>query len=84
MNCSANFASTLIPKLAKTSKLLDKTHRFAGFRVLKSPEVPSVLVELGYLTNSKDLSLLRNLTYRQKLAKQFVVAINQFFLRSDC
>ena len=84
MNCSANFASTLIPKLAKTSKLLDRTHRFAGFRVLKSPEVPSVLVELGYLTNSKDLSLLRNLTYRQKLAKQFVVAINQFFLRSDC
>ena len=39
--------------------LLPKTHRFAGFAVLKAPDVPSALIELGYLSNPTDERLLR-------------------------
>ncbi|MBR72332.1 MAG: hypothetical protein CMM30_05250 [Rhodospirillaceae bacterium] len=84
MNCSSKFASILIPYLSKTSKLLDKTHRFAGFRVLKAPEVPSVLVELGYLTNKKDRKLLLSKDYRMKIVQQFAAAINQYVLLTEC
>ena len=52
MTCSAIFAGELIPELEKTTKLLGRTHRFAGFRVLKAPNVPSVLVEMGYMSNT--------------------------------
>ncbi len=55
MNNSAEFAEFAIKKLAKKNiNVRQNTHRFAGFRVLTAPDVPSVLIELGYLSNKKD------------------------------
>ena len=84
MNCSVAFASDLIPSIGNLSLLLRRTHRFAGFRVLKSPEIPSVLVELGYLTNDDDLLLLRSSKYRRVLSRKFVEAVNLFFSSNNC
>jgi N-acetylmuramoyl-L-alanine amidase len=82
MNMSAGFAHRLIAEVAKdTHQLLQNTHRFAGFAVLKAPDVPSVLVESGYLSNERDELLLRRPEYRAKLAQALARAIESFLVR---
>ncbi|MBT5038591.1 MAG: N-acetylmuramoyl-L-alanine amidase [Rhodospirillaceae bacterium] len=80
MTCSAKFAGELIPELGKSTKLLGRTHRFAGFRVLKAPKVPSVLVEMGYLSNSKDRRLLLSEDGRYALMNRVANAIASYFV----
>ena len=66
MNQSSVFVNTLINELKRNFNLLQRTHRFAGFAVLKAPDIPSVLIEMGYLSNSKDAKLLVNEEYEKK------------------
>jgi len=84
MNCSALFASTLVKQVKKQTATLPRPHRFAGFRVLKAPDVPSVLVELGYLSNPTDEKGLRNAATRARLMKAVVRAIDAYFARQNC
>ncbi len=79
MNFSAEFANLLIPELGKEGRLLRKTHRFAGFRVLKAPDVPSVLVEMGYVSNRKDERMLRDPARRRDLMRAIVRAVDRYF-----
>jgi N-acetylmuramoyl-L-alanine amidase len=79
MNQSAKFAIGLIKELRRQTKVLRNTHRFAGFAVLKAPDVPSVLVELGFLSNRKDEKALKDKKYRAKLARGMVQAITGYF-----
>jgi N-acetylmuramoyl-L-alanine amidase len=82
LNNSAIFAADIIDSVRKDSRvLLENTHRFAGFAVLKAPDVPSVLVESGYLTNRQDEQLLRKPEYRAKLAAALARAIERYFDR---
>ncbi len=83
MNMSAKYASLVVGDLANHTKLLRNTHRFAGFVVLKAPDVPSVLVELGYLSNTKDEKLLKKKTHLSKLVEGIVRATNQYFRWRD-
>ena len=84
MNCSAVFASSLTKQIKKQTRLLPRPHRFAGFRVLKAPDVPSVLVEMGYLSNKVDEKGLRNASTRSTIMKAVVKAIDAFFARRSC
>lgn len=85
LNCSAIFATLhLVPELSKDAKLLGRARRFAGFRVLKAPDIPSVLVELGYLSNPKERSRLISKTHRAALMKRIVAAIDAYFATSGC
>jgi N-acetylmuramoyl-L-alanine amidase len=79
MNHSAQFANILIDELGQSIVLLRNTHRFAGFAVLKAPDVPAVLFELGYLSNRTDETLLRKPAQRAKLAAAIVRAIDRYF-----
>jgi len=83
MTCSAMFAGELIPELKKTTKLLGRTHRFAGFRVLKAPNVPSVLVEMGYMSNLKDRKILLSEAGRYAFMRSVTRAIEGYFLRHE-
>jgi N-acetylmuramoyl-L-alanine amidase len=83
MNQSARFATGLVKELARKTKLLRNTHRFAGFVVLKAPDVPSVLIELGFLSNRRDEQALIRKSYRAKLGKAIVEAINNYFTRIE-
>lgn len=83
MTCSAMFAGELIPELKKSTKLLGRTHRFAGFRVLKAPNVPSVLVEMGYMSNLKDRKILSSEAGRYTLMRSVAQAIEDYFLRHE-
>ncbi|MBX3567294.1 MAG: N-acetylmuramoyl-L-alanine amidase [Rhizobiaceae bacterium] len=75
---SIAFARTLVGELSDTVGLINNPHRFAGFRVLKAPDVPSVLVELGYLSNPKDEAQLRDPAWRDKAVQSIAGAISQF------
>lgn len=83
MNESARFAAFLVGELGHETEMLRNSHRFAGFRVLKGPDVPSVLLEMGFLSNREDERALLRKTYRAKLGEAMVRAIDRFFLRVE-
>ncbi len=83
MNESAVFAKTLVEKLARHRRMLRNTHRFAGFAVLKAPDIPSVLVELGYLSNRDDERMLRNPRQREIMAGSIATAVSEYFERQQ-
>jgi N-acetylmuramoyl-L-alanine amidase len=79
MNQSKTYANMLVGEMATAGRVLRNTHRSAGFAVLKSPVVPSVLVELGYMSNKEEERLLRSEAYRRKLSAALVRAIDDYF-----
>lgn len=83
MNESARFAAALIGQLKLATTVLRNTHRFAGFAVLKAPDVPSVLLELGFLSNPHDERSLRSRAYRAQLAAAVAKALDAHFARVE-
>jgi N-acetylmuramoyl-L-alanine amidase len=73
------FAHTLVNYWKATAKLNKNPQRSAGFRVLKAPDVPSVLLELGYLSNEKDDLALTSPAWREKAVARMAEAIAAFF-----
>ena len=53
-------------------------HRFAGFAVLKSPDIPSVLIEMGFLTNKQDEKNLKSTRYRKDLMTRITSAVTRY------
>ncbi len=78
-NKSIEFADILSAELAGVAPLLRKHRRFAGFAVLKSPDMPSALVELGYLSNPEDEKNLTDVAYRAKLSAAVLRAVDRYF-----
>jgi len=83
MNESARFAAALIDQLKRSTAVLRNTHRFAGFAVLKAPDVPSVLLEMGFLSNPNDERSLRSRAYRAQLASAATKAVDAHFVRVE-
>ena len=79
MNHSKRFASMMIGEVGKETKLLRKSHRFAGFAVLKSPTVPSVLFEIGYMTSAAEERLLRSSKHRGRITEALTRSIDAYF-----
>jgi N-acetylmuramoyl-L-alanine amidase len=78
-NLATHLASTLIGELQREVRLLPNTHRFAGFAVLKSPDIPSVLIEMGYMSNRADEADLKKDAYRGKLMAAILRGLDQYF-----
>jgi len=76
---SVQFGRALVGTLRNATKLHKDPLKSAGFAVLKAPDIPSVLVELGYVTNKQDLKSLTSETWRNRTADAIVQAINSFF-----
>jgi N-acetylmuramoyl-L-alanine amidase len=83
MNGSSHFAGIAI-KSVKNSEIniLQNTHRFAGFAVLTAPDMISVLIELGYLSNKNEEKLLNSISYKRKVAQSLVKAIDEYFAKN--
>jgi N-acetylmuramoyl-L-alanine amidase len=80
MNRSATFAGLLVDDLGRQIHLIPvKPHRFAGFAVLRAPDIPSALIELGYLSNLGDEELLTQPRQRAKVAAAIYRAIDRYF-----
>jgi N-acetylmuramoyl-L-alanine amidase len=76
---SVHFARTLAGQLKVSARLHKHPLKSAGFIVLRAPDVPSVLVELGYVSNEQDLKQLTSDAWRSKVGDSIVHAINVFF-----
>lgn len=83
MNQSALFAKEVVGELKREVKLLRNTHRFAGFAVLKAPDMPSVLLEAGFLSNRQDERNLLDRTYRAKLAAAVAKGVDRHFTGTE-
>jgi N-acetylmuramoyl-L-alanine amidase len=76
---SVQFASKLVGIMKQTTRLHKDPLKSAGFRVLRAPDVPSVLVELGYVSNKEDLQSLSSDSWRDRTANAMASAIDGFF-----
>jgi N-acetylmuramoyl-L-alanine amidase len=76
---STQFARALVTELRATTRLHKHPIKSAGFRVLKAPDVPAVLIELGYVSNGQDLKELTSDAWRQRAGDSIVHAIDTFF-----
>ena len=79
MNYSARFANYLLPELSNRVILRRNSHRFAGFVVLKAPDVPSVLIEMGYMSNREDARFLGGQKGQREIAAALVAAVDRYF-----
>lgn len=80
---SAEFAELLLPQLSKAGPVLRNTHRNAGFYVLLAPDVPAVLLELGFLTNEADAKRLQSERGRKASVEAIAAAIDDYFDQQD-
>jgi N-acetylmuramoyl-L-alanine amidase len=80
---SAEFAELLLPQLQKAGPVLRNTHRNAGFYVLLAPDVPAVLLELGFLTNEADAKRLQSEKGRAAAVEAIAAAIDDYFEAQD-
>jgi N-acetylmuramoyl-L-alanine amidase len=76
---SLHFARSLVTEIKVAARLHKHPLKSAGFRVLKAPDVPSVLVELGYVSNGSDLKLLTSEVWRTRMGDAVLAAINTYF-----
>lgn len=78
---SNRFARLLMGEMKNSARMHKHPLKSAGFRVLKAPDVPSVLVELGYVSNKGDLEHLVSDSWRTKTAGSMALAIDAFFAK---
>ena len=79
LSASLDVGSEVIDQLARIGKVHRRAVQQAGFLVLKSPDVPSILVETAYISNPDEERLLRSRTHQDKLAKAILVGIRNYF-----
>jgi N-acetylmuramoyl-L-alanine amidase len=76
---SQRFAQKLVGTVQPVMPLSKKPQRQAAFRVLRAPDVPSVLVELGYLSSRQDIDLLLSDAWRDSSTAAMAAAVDRFF-----
>ena len=73
------FARSVVSYMGETTNMMDNPDRSAAFVVLKSAKVPSVLIELGFVTNETDAQLLKSDSWREKVSGSILTAIENYF-----
>ncbi len=81
MNLSADFARTLQRTGGADIPFRNAPHRFAGFVVLKAPDMPSVLIETGFMTNAEDAARISSVSGQQAIARGITQAVLTHFAR---
>jgi N-acetylmuramoyl-L-alanine amidase len=78
-NRSAQFAETLLEHVSDETELLPRSHRDAGYVVLLAPDVPAVLMEMGFVTNPDDEKRMASAEGREQLMDAAGDAIDEYF-----
>lgn len=80
-NFSAEFSNMLAGRLGRSIAMSKDPQRSAAFKVLKQTHAPSVLVELGYVSNSKDQGEMASATWQSKVATAITAAVDSYFAK---
>ncbi|MBB4954203.1 N-acetylmuramoyl-L-alanine amidase [Agrobacterium vitis] len=75
---SISMAKAVVDQFSGQVKLINNPHRYAGFRVLQAQDIPSILLEMGFLSNKDDEKLLSDPVWRKKLVRLLVEAVKQY------
>ena len=75
---SVSLAQDVLNSFNGQIAMINNPHRYAGFQVLTAPDVPSILVELGFLSNKEDEKLLLDDAWRAKLVDRLAEAVRQY------
>lgn len=78
-NFSVYLAQVMVNNMDGKFKLNKNPHRSAGFRVLTAPDVPSILLELGYISNARDVRDMLSSNWREKAASAICSAVDAYF-----
>ncbi len=73
------FTRSVIEYMGTSTEMRAKPDQQAAFRVLKTAQFPSVLIELAYVTNKKDAALLSSDTWRDKVSDSIMTAVENYF-----
>ncbi|HEV7435740.1 MAG TPA: N-acetylmuramoyl-L-alanine amidase [Pseudorhizobium sp.] len=79
---SVTLAENVIDSFEGQIGLINNAHRYAGFQVLRAPDIPSVLLELGFLSNPEDEKLLLDEAWRNKVSSLLVESIERHKARA--
>lgn len=79
LNQSRRLANLIVDTVRGEVPLIPTPHRSAGFAVLTAPDVPAVLIEMGYLSSPQDARLLSTGAHQQRLARSIARAVDRFF-----
>ena len=80
MNQSKFLANTVVKKLKINGiRTLENPHRYAGFAVLKAPDIPSILIETGFMSNRKEAKLLKQKSHQQNISRAIRYGIDSYF-----
>jgi N-acetylmuramoyl-L-alanine amidase len=83
VNRSSTFAETLLHRIGDRTPLLQRSHRDAGYMVLLAPDVPAVLLEMGFITNADDERALGDPDHRKLLMDGVAQAIDDYFAQES-
>lgn len=75
---SISLAQDVLSSFNGQISMINNPHRHAGFQVLQAPDVPSILLELGFLSNKDDEKLLQDSDWREKVADRLTEAVKQY------
>jgi N-acetylmuramoyl-L-alanine amidase len=75
---SVTLAGNILASFQGQIGLINNPHRYAGFRVLQAPDIPSILLEMGFLSNPEDEKLLLDVEWRKKLADVMAKAVGKY------
>lgn len=79
LDASIDVASHVLKRLKKVNKLHKRRVEQAGFKVLKSPDIPSFLVETAFISNPSEERLLKNPKHQQKMASAIMAGMRSYF-----
>ncbi|TPW33609.1 N-acetylmuramoyl-L-alanine amidase [Martelella alba] len=77
-NFSIDFADKIVDSFNGQIGLINNPHRYAGFQVLRAPDIPSVLLEIGFLSNPDDEKRMQDPAWRTLLVDRLVKAVKQY------
>ena len=82
MDTSVNVGRRVLREMGKVADLHSERVESAGFAVLKAPDIPSLLIETGFITNPREAKHLNTLSHRTKLAKAIFRGVDEYFSSS--